>query len=670
MPQPDWEELERRVARLERLIAQGTLPAGAEQAEHLHAGADLLRPVPAGGGQALSVGHQPAIASRTAGFETLAGGGQALSVGHRPAIAGQTADSETLAGGGVSAGNGQQGNCPPVTAGAPLDPAAGSGPVLGGARWADAGAAGATAPTASPAVTPAINPTALLPVLGRALLGLAGAYLLRALTESATIPPPLGVAAGILYAVFWLFWAARTDAANRVDAALYSLTAVLVLCPLLWEATLHFHAISTWSAGSLLVLFVFFGLGVSWRKNLLAVATIVTLAGLGTAAGLLVATRDVVPFTLVFLATAAAVELSACLEHWLTERWLAALATDLAVLLATWLVTREQGLPEGYAAIPYGWLLGAQVALLGIYLASTIVRTLLRGFNFTLFETAQCAAAFLIGVGGGLRLSNEAHAIAVFALACAAACYVVSFAMLDRGGSHGRNFYTYSTFGIVLVLAGSRILLEGVTASAVWSALALACIWAGTFFGRLTLQVHGGIYLLLALAGTGALKHSTAFVLGTAHWPAESQAAVWAGLATAALCYLLAIRGPNAPANIQVFRLAVAGTLVWLLAGASAGALTSAYHAVFGAASSHPYCATLRTSVLAGLALLLAWAGARWHRVELSRLIYPTMVLGAYRLVMVDLGQDQKPALFLSLLVYGCALMALPHLARARPSAG
>ena len=519
-----------------------------------------------------------------------------------------------------------------------------------------------------PAPMASVNPTALLPVLGRALLGLAGAYLLRALTESDTMPPLAGVVAGILYAIFWLVWAARTAPANRLETALHSLTSVLVLCPLLWEATLHFHAISTWTAAAVLLFFAVFGLAVSWRKNLKTVATIVTLAGLATAAGLLVATRDVVPFTLVLLGIAAAVETSACLDHWLSERWLAALAADLAVLLATWLVTREHGLPEGYAAISYGWLLGTQVALLGTYLASTIVRTLLLRCNFTWFETAQCAAAFLIAVGGGLRLSNEAHSIAVFALACAAACYVVSFALLDRGGSHGRNFYTYSTFGILLVLAGSRILLEGVTASMVWSALALGCIWAGTIFGRLTLQVHGGIYLLLALAGTGALKQATAMVLGSAHWSSESPAAIGAGLVTAALCYLLAARdrGAGGSAGIQIFRLAVAGTFVWLLAAAASGALTAGYHATFGLLASHPYCATLRTSVLAAIALLLAWAGARWQRVEMSRLIYPAMILGAYRLVMVDLGQDNKPALFLSLLAYGGALMALPRLGRTR----
>jgi hypothetical protein len=510
-----------------------------------------------------------------------------------------------------------------------------------------------------------VNPTALSPVLGRALLGLAGAYLLRALTESAAIPPTWGVAAGILYAIFWLFQAARASASSRPETAIDSLTAVLVLCPLLWEGTLRFHAISTWTAAALLVAFVVFGLAVSWRKNLLVVATIVILAGLGTAAGLLIATRDVVPFTLVFLAIAAAVEISSCLEHWLSERWLAALAADLAVLLATWLVTREHGLPEGYTAIPYGCLLGVQVALLAIYLASTIVRTLLRGLTFTWFETAQCALAFLIGVGGGLRLSGAAPTIvAAFAVACAAACYLVSFVVLDRAAGHGRNFYTYSTFAILLVLASIRILLPGVAASAAWSLLALACIWAGTHFARLTLQVHGGLYLVLALAASGALHRSAEFSLGSAHWSSETTGALWTGLVVAGICYLLAVSGPGQAASLQIHRLVVAGIFAWLLAGALASALTAGCHSAFGAAGGHPYCATLRTGVLAGLALVLAWTGARWNRTELSRLVYPAMILGAYRLAMVDFPQDHKPALFLSLLVYGGALMALPRLAR------
>jgi len=87
---------------------------------------------------------------------------------------------------------------------------------------------------------------------------------------------------------------------------------------------------------------------------------------------------------------------------------------------------------------------------------------------------------------------------------------------------------------------------------------------------------------------------------------------------------------------------------------------------VFGEAASHAYCATLRTTVVAVAALLLAWAGSRWDNLELSRLIYPAMALGAYRLLTDDLHQDRKAALFLSLLVYGSALIALPRLKKAR----
>ncbi len=82
----------------------------------------------------------------------------------------------------------------------------------------------------------------------------------------------------------WLVWAARTPSSERVEAALRSLTSVLVLCPLLWEATLRFHAVPDGMAGFLLLLFSVFGLAVSWRKDLLIVATIATLAGLGTSA--------------------------------------------------------------------------------------------------------------------------------------------------------------------------------------------------------------------------------------------------------------------------------------------------------------------------------------------------------------------------------------------------
>ena len=533
-----------------------------------------------------------------------------------------------------------------------------------------ASAVPANAPEAVTAIPPD-HPLAGMPgmpgvlaVVGRSLVGLAGAFLLRALTESGTLPIKAGIAAGIAYALAWLVWAARTTAAEPLKAALNSLTAVLVLVPLLWEATVSFQAISPRSAAAILLAFAVFGMAISWRKNLLIVSTFATLAALGTAAALLVATHDVLPFTFLFLAVAAAIETSACLEHWLSERWLGAAAADLSVLLATWLVTNERGLPESYAPIPHAWLLTAQVALLAIYLSSTIVRTLYRGFSFTGFETAQCAVAFAVSLSGGLRMAPMTAAVM---LVCSAACYLLSFLLLERQRASSRNFFTYSTFGILLALVGTRILLSSVTAAWVWFLLAVACIWAGGSLGRLTLQVHGVIYLLLALAISGALQEATDGLLGAAIWPGERQFALWTGLAAAAAAYALAAyygTGDHPSWNIRLFRIAVAASFVWLAAGVAAGILTGAYHAVWGAGATHAYCATLRTGVLAGLSLVLAWAGPRWKRSELSPLVYPAMFLGGYRLVAQDLHQGHTVALFLSLLLYGAVLTALPRLKR------
>lgn len=501
----------------------------------------------------------------------------------------------------------------------------------------------------------------LFPIAGRALLGLAGAYLLRSLTESGQISPSAGTAAGILYAMAWLVWAARTPATRRMEAAVHGLTSVLILSPLLWEATLKFHAIPAWTAAAMLMVFGIFALAVSWRKNLSAVATIATLAVLGTSAALLLATHDLPPFTTVFLAIAAAVEASACLDHWLRERWLAAAAADLSVLLATWLVTNPRGLPEIYAPIPHGWLISAQVALLAIYFFSTIVRTLFRGFTFTGFETAQSAIAFVIVLDGALRLSATdprlAPAIGTLALAGGAACYLVSFLRLDRQGASCRNFYTYSTFAILLLLAGSRV-LSSQNADLLWYALAVACAGAGRFFGRMTLAVHAAAFLLLALISSGAAVQAGALLLGAASWSDVGQPALWAGALAAVLAYSLTRRA------FQPVRLAMAATAAGVCAGIAAGCLTAAYHYTFGPQANHAYCATLRTTVVAGLSLLLAWSAARWKYLELSRLIYPVMILGGYRLLTQDL-HEAKAALFLSLLVYGAALTALPRLKKA-----
>src|SRR5829696_7097490 len=60
-----------------------------------------------------------------------------------------------------------------------------------------------------------------LSFVGRTLLVLAGAFLLRALTDSGTLPGWLGVALGLAYAGTWVLLADRASAAAHVTSAAF-----------------------------------------------------------------------------------------------------------------------------------------------------------------------------------------------------------------------------------------------------------------------------------------------------------------------------------------------------------------------------------------------------------------------------------------------------------------
>jgi hypothetical protein len=513
--------------------------------------------------------------------------------------------------------------------------------------------------SAAPALAALSAGAGAVPVVGRALLGIAGAYLLRALSESHAIPQLVATSVGILYSILWLAWAARAAPVRGVGAVLYSLTGSLILAPLLWESTIRFHTVPTWAAAVVLLLFTAFGMVVSWRRNLLVVATIATLTGIISAAALLIGSYDLLPFTVLLLAIAAAVEISARRNDWLSERWLVALAADLAVLLAAILVTRPGGLPEGYAPVSRAALLATLLALAAIYLGSIVVRTLFHGFAFTGFETAQLALALFLAVGGGLRLaggdSGMALALAAVCLAAGVACYALAFRLRP-----GRNAQTYAALGLLLVLAGTRIALPSPTAVAVWTALAITCLaWP-----RQALRGHATAYMFLALLASGTMTSGTRILLGGDPPVPVPAALSWQG-AAAALCWGIASRR-QAP---RLFRAILAAATVWLFGGILAAGLTSLYHTIFGTLAPHAYCAMLRTAVLAAGALLLATA-SRGKRSELVPLVYLLMALGAYRLFFLDLRQEIKAAVVLSLLVYGAALTLLPRFMQRGQAAG
>ncbi|MBI5281200.1 MAG: hypothetical protein HY858_05905 [Candidatus Solibacter usitatus] len=507
-------------------------------------------------------------------------------------------------------------------------------------------------------------------LFGRALLGLGGAYLLRAVTENQVLPAQAGVLAAVAYAAWWLYCAVRTPAGNRLAVTLHGLTAVLVLYPMLWETTVRFHVLPHAATAAVLSAFAALGMAIAWKHEKSPVVWITTMAGLATTVALIIATHDLVPFVSALLFIAASIEFSACRDHWLGLRWAAALITNLSVLLMMFLVTREGGLPEGYAPISPLVTLAFQGALLAVYLSSTVIRTLVRGLHISFFETGQTAAALVILITGALRVTQGAGAaglaVAVFLLGGGLACYLAAFAWLDRRTGHDRNFYTYSTFGVLLVSAGLRVLLPGLWRSPVWCALAVTGAAMATHHGRGTLLVHSIAYLAFAAVSSGLPAFAALQLFGGAQQAAAGLPLLLATTLAAALCYGIVVRKGGDFDEDSFARAAGVVLIATFLWGAGGLIHWSALWAASaaGLAASHSFSAVAGTCFFTASACLLAWAGSRWARQEFRWLVYPIMILGGYKLIAYDFPQARTHAVAVSLLLFGGAMILLPRLLR------
>ena len=303
-------------------------------------------------------------------------------------------------------------------------------------------------------------PTGPVPVVGKAV-GVAGAYLLRAVAESGAIPRLPILIVAIVYAGLWLVWAVRTHATNHFASLAYGITAALILSPLLWESTVRFRFLPTSHTAVVLVAFVVLAFGLSWKKSLEVIPWVTTLAGVITAWALIVATHDLVPLTAALLAVALATEVTASLGHRLSLRAVPALAADLAVLLLVHLMTSSAGVPEEYSPVSPATIILLCFALLAIYGGSIAIRCFGLRHRITIFEIVQVMAAFVLATFGTIRASSGSAApgLGIFLRPLAAVCY---WGALSRfaAEAHALNRRVCATWAAALVLAGSFLLFS------------------------------------------------------------------------------------------------------------------------------------------------------------------------------------------------------------------
>jgi len=501
----------------------------------------------------------------------------------------------------------------------------------------------------------------LFPVLGKAMLGIAGAYLLRAVAESTSLPRLAVAAIAIVYALLWLVWAARARTATWVASAIYAGTSALILAPMLWELTLSFKVLAPSATAAILGTFVIAASALAWNRDLAPVLWVANGAAAVAALALSIATHQLLPFIIVLLLMVLLCELAAEFNHELSLRPIVAAAADLAIWALIFIYAGPQTARVDYPLLGATALLAPGCLLFLIHAASVAVRTTVLAQNITVFETLQAIIAFLLAASSVLYFAPHIGAIGlgVICLLLSTACYVLVFAVF-RGFDAGRNPQVFAAWGTALLLSGSLLCLPPLGLALCLGLTAFAATLLGVRLSRLTVRVHGLLLLVFVAIGSGLLGYAFQALAGTL--PDRLVAGVLVAAACAVACYAACRPAPAETRKHQLLHLIPAALAVFSLAALLVHGLL--FLASVRIAPELHHVAFIRTLVLCAVALSAAFAGSRWHRPELTKIAYASLALVALKLVFEDLRHGHLEFIAAAFFLFALALIAVPRLAR------
>lgn len=504
----------------------------------------------------------------------------------------------------------------------------------------------------------------VVPLVGRTLLVLGGAYLLRAVTELGALPDPLGIGLGLAYALTWLVVGDRAAGrGRRMSAVFHTVTALGIAFPLCWEASTRFGILRATGAAMAVALVGVIGVAVAARRELRTPAWIAMMGTAFVAAGLIRFLREPVPLAAAIVVVGIGVLWASYVREWKALPWVAAVCTDvgLGLVLAGSFTGRLEALP-----LPaVGLLLATFAATLG----AIGLRTLLQGRLVGLFEGVQSTLVLALGYGGAVMVARQAgwdpFFLGVAGAVLGGATYAIAFSPGVRG-ERRRNFFFYTTLGFVLVVAGCDLVLPARGAALTFTLLALACAWLSGRLGRVTLSLHCSLYLLAALVVSGLGRAATDALLRPQPptWSPLTgvQVAVLAGMA-GSLAFSAA-RTSSSWGRLAVLpraglllglALAASGALCWVVAPAIAGG---------GQEFDAGVLEALRTAILCLAALGLVGLSLRERFTEAAWLVYPLLSLVGIKVLVKDLPAGRPLTLFASLAFLGAAIMAAARVLR------
>lgn len=523
-------------------------------------------------------------------------------------------------------------------------------------------------PAASvPDVSSSSRESGWLSLLGKAMLAIAGAYVLRAATASDTIPRIPLVTVAIAYAFAWLIPAARAKTQHRLPSLVWAGTSAAILLPMVWELALRFRILPDALAASVLSLYVVVAAGLGWNRHFEEIGWITAGSTSIASLALAIAVHDFVPFIVTLLVIAWVGELAVFRQRELQVRLLVAAVADVALFALIWVYSGPVSSRTLYPGVSPLFLLMAAPLFLFLYAGSISTRIALRGRGISVFETGQTLIVFVLACWSFLDFwSGRAETVlGVLCLASAAAGYAACFIWFGRHEAR-RNYYVYATGSLGLLLAGCILSLPGI-----WLVISLGIFAVAVGFASLraryfALELHALAGLIVIVAMSGSFLWSGKALAGA--FPGAPGGMVVLAVASAILCSIALLQIP-----VQTWW----HSLVVLI-GVAASAFTSAALLVWWAVwmgthlhvvpfTPHPqYVSVVRTIVACVVALALAWSGMKWKRKELRWLAWGALVLTAFKLMVEDMRHGHLAFAALSIFFYAATLLLVSRLIRPR----
>jgi hypothetical protein len=343
-----------------------------------------------------------------------------------------------------------------------------------------AASARSEAETQLPAAIDGPAPLIDLALAGKSILILGGAFLLRAATESATLPKAAGVTLGLSYAAAWIVVAVFAARAGRRTASVFGAAAASAIAyPIVWEATTRFGVLTAQSAAAILALF---SIALIVAGRLYSMQWLAWIAATGATVDALLlayATNELEPF-LIELTVVGGGALLVSMKY---VAWLLAIESDLFAVLLIALTLFNDKKPFAVA-----WLLLFAVVWLskpGIHAVS----------------------GALVGFGGAaailLQRGAPATAIAIAELIAAAVLYFFAF----------RRDETYDSIAAsIAALCGTLLILPPLFRAIAWGIAAVAAAEIARRRSSIAFSIQSVVWGAVAAIGSFVIAVPFCFV--------------------------------------------------------------------------------------------------------------------------------------------------------------